>query len=75
MLTLLCSWTVITWVIVLGSSIIMFLWIVVYSFFESSDFVDEVIVLCGQSIFWFSVISAVLIALSESCSSLPLWTL
>lgn len=41
----------------------MFLWIVIYSFFESSDFVDEVIVLCGQSIFWFSVIVSVMIAL------------
>lgn len=44
----------------------MFAWIVIYSFFESSDFVDEVIVLCGQSIFWFAVIVSMFIALSES---------
>lgn len=43
----------------------MFLWIVIYSFFPSSDFVDEVIVLCGQGIFWFSVIVSVVIALSK----------
>ena len=64
------SWTVITWVIVPGSSAVMFLWIVIYSFFPSSDFVNEVIDLCGQSIFWFSVIIAVVIALST-----PFWFL
>lgn len=60
-----------TFVVVLGSSIVMFLWIVIYSFFESSDFVDEVVVLCGQSIFWFSVIISMVIALSESSRFLP----
>ena len=48
----------------------MFLWIVIYSFFPSSDFVNEVIDLCGQSIFWFSVIIAVVIALSTPFPSL-----
>ncbi|EKM52958.1 uncharacterized protein PHACADRAFT_259127 [Phanerochaete carnosa HHB-10118-sp] len=57
-------WTVIAWAVILGSSIVMFLWIVIYSFFESSDFVNEVIVLCGTSIFWFSVIVSVLVALT-----------
>lgn len=60
-----------TFVVVLGSSIVMFLWIVIYSFFESSDFVDEVVVLCGQSIFWFSVIISMVIALSESSRFFP----
>ena len=60
-----------TFVVVLGSSIVMFLWIVIYSFFESSDFVDEVVVLCGQSIFWFSVIISMVIALSESGRFIP----
>lgn len=49
--------------IVLGSSIVMFIWIVIYSFFPSPDFVNEVVVLCGQTIFWFSVIISVVIAL------------
>ncbi|GJE99985.1 phospholipid-transporting ATPase [Phanerochaete sordida] len=57
-------WTVITWVVVLGSSVVMFAWIVIYSYFPSSDFVEEVVVLCGQSIFWFSVIVSVMIALT-----------
>ncbi|KAJ3555310.1 hypothetical protein NM688_g2646 [Phlebia brevispora] len=56
-------WTVITFVIVIGSSVVMFAWITIYSFFESSDFVDEVIVLCGNGTFWFSVIISVVIAL------------
>lgn len=43
----------------------MFIWIVIYSFFESSDFVDEVVVLFGESIFWFSVIIAVVVALGK----------
>ncbi|PSR73519.1 hypothetical protein PHLCEN_2v10631 [Hermanssonia centrifuga] len=56
-------WTVITFLIVIGSSVVMFAWIVIYSFFESSDFVDEVIVLCGNGVFWFSVIMSVIVAL------------
>ena len=44
----------------------MFVWIVIYSFFPSSDFVQEVVVLCGEVIFWASVFVAVVIALSES---------
>ena len=54
-----------TWIVVLGSSIIMFLWIVIYSFFPSSDFMREVVVLCGQGIFWFSVVISIIIALGE----------
>ena len=60
------SWTVITWIIVLGSSVVMFLWIVIYSFFESFDFYQEVIVLCGTTDFWLSVIVSVVIALGKS---------
>lgn len=57
------SWTVITWVIVVGSSAVMVLWIVIYSFFPSNDFVDEVVVLLGSSLFWVTVFLAVLISL------------
>ena len=61
-----CSWTVIAWIVIVGSSLVMFVWIVIYSFFPSSDFVQEVVVLCGEVIFWASVFVAVVIALSES---------
>ncbi|KIP01649.1 hypothetical protein PHLGIDRAFT_32482 [Phlebiopsis gigantea 11061_1 CR5-6] len=56
-------WTVIAWVSVVGSSLVMFIWIVIYSFFPSSDFVREVVVLCGQTIFWVAVVVSVFIAL------------
>ncbi len=41
----------------------MVLWIVIYSFFPSNDFVDEIVVLCGSSLFWMTVGICVLIAL------------
>ena len=44
----------------------MFLWIVIYSAFESFDFYQEVIILCGTTNFWLSVIVAVAIALGTS---------
>lgn len=59
------SWTIITWVIIPGSSLVMLLWIVLYSFFESFDFVDEVQRLFGGVTFWVTVIVAVAIALRE----------
>ena len=65
MLIFVFSWTVIAWIVIVGSSLVMFLWIVIYSFFPSSDFVQEVVVLCGEIIFWASVIVAVVVALSE----------
>ena len=43
----------------------MFIWIVIYSFFPSSDFVQEVVVLCGQTIFWVAVVVSVFIALRK----------
>jgi Phospholipid-translocating P-type ATPase C-terminal len=60
------SWTLITWVIIPGSSLVMFLWIVIYSFFESFDFVHEVQRLCGDFTFWLTVILTVAIALRET---------
>lgn len=43
----------------------MLLWIVIYSFFESSDFNDEVVVLFGNVPFWACVVISVAIALGE----------
>jgi len=57
-------WTVLTWVVVIGSSIVMLLWIVIYSFFQSSDFNDEVVILFGNVQFWSTVVVSVLIALA-----------
>lgn len=54
-----------------GSSIVMLLWIVVFSFFFSSDFIDEVIVLFGGLTFWTTVLISVLIALGGSFH--PVW--
>lgn len=64
-LTVSSSWTVITWVIIIGSSLVMLLWIVVYSFFESFDFAQEAQRLCGGVTFWSTVCLAVSIALRE----------
>lgn len=58
-----CSWTVITWVVVFGSSVLMLTWIVVYSFLPSADFVDEVVILFGNITFWSTVFFSVLVAL------------
>jgi phospholipid-translocating ATPase len=59
------SWTIITWVIIPGSSLVMLLWIVLYSFFESFDFGHEVQRLFGGITFWVTVVLAVAIALRE----------
>ncbi|KAN0126049.1 P-type ATPase [Russula decolorans] len=56
-------WTIITWVIIPGSSLVMLLWIVLYSFFESFDFTHEVQRLFGGVTFWVTVGLAVAIAL------------
>jgi len=44
----------------------MLLWIVIYSFFQSNDFNDEVVILFGNVPFWASVIISIIIALGES---------
>lgn len=43
----------------------MLVWIVIYSFFESNDFVDEIVVLCTNTTFWFTVLASVVIALGK----------
>ncbi|CAA7270411.1 unnamed protein product [Cyclocybe aegerita] len=57
-------WTAMTWIVVLGSTIVMMLWIVVYSFFMSNDFVDEVSILFGTVTFWTTVILSAVISLA-----------
>ncbi|KAF8628303.1 hypothetical protein AX17_006006 [Amanita inopinata Kibby_2008] len=57
-------WTIMTWIVVVGSSLVMLLWIVIYSFFPSIDFVDEVTILFGGIQFWATVILTVLVALA-----------
>jgi len=44
----------------------MLLWIVVYSFLQSSDFNDEVVILFGNVPFWASVVISIIIALGGS---------
>jgi len=57
----------------------MLLWIVIYSFFQSNDFNDEVVILFGNVPFWASVVISIIIALAPrflikfiSTSYLPL---
>ncbi|KAG5734631.1 putative phospholipid-transporting ATPase DNF1 [Termitomyces sp. T112] len=57
-------WTVITWAVVFGSTIVMLLWIVIYSFFLTKDFVDEVIILFGGITFWATVLFTASVALA-----------
>lgn len=55
----------ITWVVVIGSSLVMVAWIIIYSFFESSDFNDEVTVLFGNVTFWATVVVSVTVSLGR----------
>jgi phospholipid-translocating ATPase len=59
------SWTIMTWAVVVGSSVVMLIWVVIYSFFPSIDFVDEVVILYGNIQFWATVLLTVLIALGR----------
>jgi phospholipid-translocating ATPase len=60
-----------TWSVVLGSTVLMLLWVVLYSFFPvssllPSNFVDEVSILFGTVSFWATVIVTVCICLGTS---------
>lgn len=46
--------------------LIMCIWVTIYSFFESSDFRDEVIILFGTVGFWTTVVITVILAIGES---------
>jgi len=54
-----------TWIVVFGSTLVMLLWIVIFSFFQSSDFVDEVVVLYGNITFWSTVLLSATVALGK----------
>lgn len=56
-------WTVMTWIATVGSSLIMLIWVVIYSFFPSVDFRDEVVILFGSLQFWTTVFLTVFVAL------------
>jgi hypothetical protein len=51
---------------VFGSTVVMLLWILIYSFFASSDFVNEVIILFGELTFWTTVLFSAIVALGMS---------
>lgn len=57
------SWTVLTWIVVFGSTVVMMLWIVIYSFLPSTDFIDEVIILFGNVTFWSVVLFTTVVAI------------
>ena len=52
-----------TWIVVFPSTLVMMGWIVVYSFFQTSDFIDEVIILFGGIPFWATVFLSAAVAL------------
>ncbi|KAI0051555.1 phospholipid-translocating P-type ATPase [Auriscalpium vulgare] len=54
-------WTVITWLVIVGSSLVVLVWIIVYSFFTA--FEREVQILFGGVTFWATVVLAVSVAL------------
>ncbi|KAJ7028850.1 phospholipid-transporting ATPase 1 [Mycena alexandri] len=57
-------WTILTWIVVFGSTLVMMAWIVIFSFFFSVDFIDEVAVLFGELTFWTTVTVTTFIALT-----------
>lgn len=60
----------ITWIVTIGSSVVMLIWIVIYSFFQSNDFNDEVVILFGNVQFWATVLVSVVVALGKVTSLL-----
>ena len=66
-----CSWTIITWIAVVGSMLIMCLWVTVYSFFHTTSFNNEVIILFGTVGFWTTVVITIMLAIGEclACKS------
>jgi phospholipid-translocating ATPase len=54
-----------TWIVVIGSTLTVLLWVVIYSFFPSSDFIDEVVVLYGNITFWSTVLLSATVALGK----------
>ncbi|CAE7072861.1 unnamed protein product [Rhizoctonia solani] len=57
-------WTVLTWIVTIGSSAVLIIWIAVYSQFMSIDFVDEFEILFGSMNFWGCVLISVSVAIT-----------
>ncbi|KAF9238250.1 phospholipid-translocating P-type ATPase [Melanogaster broomeanus] len=64
-------WTFMTWIVVVGSSLVMMLWIVIYSFLPASasfsstgSFVYEVSVLFSNITVWATIVASVFISLA-----------
>ncbi|EIW75489.1 phospholipid-translocating P-type ATPase [Coniophora puteana RWD-64-598 SS2] len=64
-------WTFITWIVIICSSLVMMVWVVVYSFLppdnffsETGAFVDEVQNLFSNVTFWSTVVFSTLVALA-----------
>ncbi|KDQ08052.1 hypothetical protein BOTBODRAFT_586296 [Botryobasidium botryosum FD-172 SS1] len=56
-------WTFITWIVIVGSTLLMLLWIAIYSAFPSVDFHNEVIILFSTVDFWAAVALSVILAI------------
>ncbi|KLO12310.1 phospholipid-translocating P-type ATPase [Schizopora paradoxa] len=56
-------WTIITWIVVVGSCLVSLIWIGIYSLFNTPDFNDELVVLYGSVIFWATVTLAIVAAI------------
>ncbi|KAG8692278.1 hypothetical protein FRC08_009880 [Ceratobasidium sp. 394] len=57
-------WTILTWIVTLGSMAVLLIWIAVYSQFESVDFNDEISILFSTMTFWGSVILSICVAIT-----------
>ena len=58
-----------TWIVVVGSTLVMLLWIIVYSFFSTPDFNEEVTILFGTMTFWSTVFLTATICLGTTLIS------
>ncbi|KAG9090083.1 hypothetical protein FRC06_001230 [Ceratobasidium sp. 370] len=57
-------WTILTWIVTLGSMAVLLIWIAVYSQFESVDFNDEISILFSTMPFWGSVVLSICVAIT-----------
>ncbi|KAG9123661.1 hypothetical protein FRC07_014357 [Ceratobasidium sp. 392] len=57
-------WTVLTWIVTLGSMAVLLIWIAVYSQFESVDFNDEISILFSTMSFWGAVVLSISVAIT-----------
>jgi phospholipid-translocating ATPase len=65
------SWSIVTWFIVVGSNVVMLLWVAVYSLFTTSTFTSEFVELLGTIDFWASVILSVVLAVGMYLKPTP----